>query len=123
MDQPLARGRAPVDMVSAPKYARIASERRFLLRELLADLDLGDLIRIVDSCWPGTRMRLRRMERRDGEIIQLKLIQKYFERGRSMMEMMITHPYLNQAEYALFHQLAGNQLFKRRSRYLHRGSG
>ena len=105
------------------KYARIESERRFLLRALPADLELRTANRIIDRYWPGTRMRLRRIETLGGEAIQLKLTQKYAEPGRSPEETIITNQYLNQAEFDLFTQLAGVELVKRRCRYLHRGSG
>jgi CYTH domain-containing protein len=110
-------------MSSAHKYARIESERCFLLRTLPADLDLQTANRIIDRYWPGTRMRLRRIETLDGEVIQLKLTQKYAEPGHSPEETIITNQYLNQTEFDLFAQLTGVELIKRRYRYLHRSSG
>ena len=93
------------------KYARIEDERRFLLRSLPADLNDPDPKRIVDLYWPETRMRLRRIETLDGEVLQRKLTQKYPDSQRPLQE------------YALFAPLEGAVLQKTRHRYLHRGSG
>ena len=110
-------------MSPSHKYARIESERRFLLRILPDDLDDHNAMRIIDRYWAGTRMRLRRMETLDGETIQLKLTQKYMEPSRPAEETVITNQYLTEAEFALFAQLPGIELVKRRYRYLHQGSG
>ena len=40
-------------MTSAHKYARIESERRFLLHDLPPNLDTADFSRITDRYWPG----------------------------------------------------------------------
>jgi CYTH domain-containing protein len=110
-------------MTSAHKYARIESERRFLLRDLAPDLDTRDFSRITDRYWPGTRMRLRLIESADGQVIARKLTQKYVEPDRTLEETIITNQYLTDAEYALFSQLPGVELVKRRTKYLHNGSG
>lgn len=105
------------------KYARIEDERRFLLRSLPADLNDPDPKRIVDLYWPETRMRLRRIETLDGEVLQRKLTQKYPDSQRPLQETVITNIYLSEQEYALFAPLEGAVLQKTRHRYLHRGSG
>ena len=110
-------------MTSAHKYARIESERRFLLRNLPQDLDNGDFSRITDRYWPGTRMRLRLTESADGQVIARKLTQKYAESDRKLEETVITNQYLTDAEFNLFNQLPGKELVKRRYKYLHNGSG
>ncbi|MBN2045090.1 MAG: hypothetical protein JW757_08735 [Anaerolineales bacterium] len=110
-------------MSTAHKYARIESERRFLLRSLPADLDLQDAMRMIDRYWLGTRLRLRRMETLDGKVIQLKLTQKYVDPDRPAEETIITNQYLTETEFELFAQLPGPELVKRRCRYLHLGGG
>ena len=110
-------------MVFAHKYARIEDERRFLLRTLPSDLDDPEPKRIVDLYWAGTRMRLRRIETLDGEVLQRKLTQKYLVPQRPPQETVITNIYLSEEEYALFTPIQGNVLVKARHRYLHQGSG
>jgi CYTH domain-containing protein len=110
-------------MTHAHKYARIESERRFLLRGLPPVLDLTAGSRIRDRYWPGTRMRLRLIETLEGEPVQRKLTQKYLEPGYPPEETVITNQYLTESEYELFAQLPGLALVKRRYKYLHEGSG
>lgn len=110
-------------MTTSHKYARIESERRFLLRQLPDDLDQEDYKLITDRYWPGTRMRLRRIDLPDGAALQRKLTQKYAEPGGSLEETIITNQYLMAEEYELFSQLPGRELVKRRYRYLRAGSG
>lgn len=110
-------------MTHAHKYARIESERRFLLRGLPSDLDTAAANRIRDRYWPGTRMRLRLIETQAGVPVQRKLTQKYVEPGRQLEETIITNLYLTEAEYDLFAQLPGLELVKLRYTYLHDGSG
>ncbi len=110
-------------MSTAHKYARIESERRFLLRSLPLNLNTREGSRITDRYWPETRMRLRLIESLDGQVLARKLTQKYVETGQPPEETTITNQYLTEAEYELFAQLPGNQLVKRRYKYLHEGSG
>lgn len=110
-------------MTGAHKYARIETERRFLLRSLPEKLDMAAGTLIRDTYWPETRMRLRRMFNPDGSALATKLTQKYVAPGQPPEETTITNTYLNEAEYELFSQLPGNLLVKRRFPYLHQGSG
>ena len=110
-------------MTTSHKYARIESERRFLLRKLPDDLDQEDYKLITDRYWPETRMRLRRIDLPEGAVLQRKLTQKYTELDRSLEETVITNQYLTTEEYDLFSQLPGLEMVKRRYRYLHAGSG
>jgi len=110
-------------MTSEHKYARIENERRFLLRYLPPDLADPQPMRIVDRYWTGTRMRLRRIETLAGEVVQLKLTQKYTTPQRSPQETVVTNTYLSPEEYALFSQIEGKRLVKTRHRYLRQGSG
>jgi CYTH domain-containing protein len=110
-------------MSFAHKYARIEEERRFLLRDLPPDLSDPEPKRIVDRYWMGTRMRLRRIETVDGEVLQRKMTQKYLDPQLSAQETVITNIYLSEGEYDLFSQIEGHVLVKTRHRYLHQGSG
>lgn len=107
----------------AHKYARIEDERRFLLARLPANLTGSAPTRIIDHYWPGTRLRLRRIETLEGEVLQRKLTQKYPAPDRPRQETVITNTYLSGEEYALFWQIKGKRLAKVRYHYLHQGSG
>jgi len=110
-------------MTTGHKYARIETERRFLLRSLPLNLNTRDGSRITDRYWPETRMRLRLIESLDGQVLARKLTQKYVEADQPPEETTITNQYLTEAEYELFSQLPGKELVKRRYKYLHEGSG
>lgn len=110
-------------MSTAHKYARIESERRFLLRSLPLNLNTREGSRITDRYWPATRMRLRLIESLDGQVLARKLTQKYVDADQPPEDTTITNQYLTEAEYALFAQLPGNELVKRRYKFLHEGSG
>lgn len=110
-------------MTTAHKYARIESERRFLLDALPPDLDTTEGTRITDRYWVGTRMRLRRIETLDGEVLQNKLTQKYVDPALPPEETVITNIYLSDGEYRMFSKLEGRHLRKRRYKYMENGSG
>lgn len=107
-------------MIGSFKYARIEYERCFLLDDLPSDLG-EEYHRITDTYISQTRMRLRRMEKPDGEFVVAKLGQKYREDGQSEFERTITSIYLNEEEYPVFAELAGEKIVKRRYRYLFEG--
>ncbi|MGD2026491.1 MAG: hypothetical protein PVI99_01630 [Anaerolineales bacterium] len=110
-------------MTTAHKYAHIESERRFLLKTVPPDLDEGAGSRITDRYWAGTRLRLRRIESLNGEVIQRKLTQKYVDPGLPPEDTIITNIYLSEDEYRMFSQIKGLPLTKRRYKYLDTGSG
>jgi len=110
-------------MTHAYKYARIEEERRFLLGGLPQDLSDPDPKRIMDHYWQGTRLRLRRIETLDGEMIQLKLTQKYDPPQFPPEQTLITNIYLTAEEYGLLSPIGGRPLSKVRYRYLHEGVG
>jgi len=58
------------------KYARIERERRFVLRRLPHGLEPDSYERLRDCFVRGTHLRLRRVERPDGELVIVKLGQK-----------------------------------------------
>lgn len=108
------------EVIGSFKYARVEYERCFLLREIPADLG-GDFFRITDVYIIGTRIRLRRMERPDGEFVIGKLGQKYQGEGQTEYERMMTSIYLNEGEYAVFADMAGETIVKRRYPYPFKG--
>ena len=104
------------------KYACLELERRYLLRELPADLRERECNwHIVDRYLSGTRLRLRRMASPSNEIVILKLAQKYREAGQEATETTITNMYLNEAEYDGLNQLPGTEIIKKRYEYRHQG--
>ena len=106
----------------AHKYARIERERRFLVNQLPKDLDEhGGFTRILDKYITDTRLRLRRIEAPDGEVMQYKLGQKYLVDDDDLASTIMTNIYLNEEEYALLAKLPGTRLVKRRHTYLYAG--
>ena len=104
------------------KYAKIEEERRFLLKMVPADLDtLATYLKIIDRYITGTRLRLRRMEAPDGEIVAYKLGQKYQAVDGAASETVMTNFYLNTNEYTALTVLKGNTIIKRRYAYPHGG--
>ena len=80
------------------KYAQIERERRYLLRRLpLALQGSGDYVRIIDRYLPESALRLRRMERPDGETVSLKLARKWTTPEMPPEETNITNLYLSPA--------------------------
>ena len=103
-----------------PKYARIESERRWLVdaatRPALAD---AWVTHIDDRYLHGTRMRLRRMRRPDLGETKCKLTKKY-ECPNPRARPIVT-TYLTEAEHALLCALPADELTKRRLHFLHGG--
>lgn len=100
------------------KYAHIECERRFLLLAPPEGLKLdGDYSRIVDLYFPDTRLRLRRMETAEGQVIAYKMTQKYASEEQPDHQRVITNLYLDANEYAEMSRLGGRQLVKRRYTY------
>jgi CYTH domain-containing protein len=104
------------------KYACLELERRYLLRELPADLrERESNWHIVDRYLSGTRLRLRRMTSPSTGTVSLKLTQKYREAGQEATETTITNMYLNEAEYDSLNQLPGAEIIKKRYEYQQQG--
>ena len=108
-------------LYSSAKYARPEWERRFLLAQLPAGLDLTRFEQLEDWYWPHTRLRLRKVMTPAGEILALKLTQKYQAPHQSDLATTITNIYLSLAEYQLLAQLPGRSLHKHRYHYLFNG--
>jgi CYTH domain-containing protein len=106
------------------KYARIERERRFLLAELPAGIDLTAGYRQLDDLYlDGTRLRLRSVTAPGGAILEQKLGQKVSAPGGAPTHRLITSLYLEPAEYALLATLPGRRLAKRRYAFPHAGLG
>ena len=104
------------------KYACLELERRYLLRELPAELKGRECSwQIVDRYLSDTRLRLRRMTSPSKGTIILKLTQKYREAGQEATETTITNMYLNEAEYSGLNRLPGTEIIKKRYGYRQQG--
>lgn len=104
------------------KYARIEEERRFLLRSIPPELQLGDsFVRIFDQYIPGTRLRLRRIESAAGQAMAYKFGQKYRAADQAAHQAIMTNIYLDEAEYKTLQALGGRSLTKRRYAYHFQG--
>ena len=108
--------------MSSLKYARVERERRFLLAELPAGIDLAAGYReLADLYLDGTRLRLRSVTSPSGAILEQKLGQKRLDPDGNAAHRIITSVYLEPAEYALLATLPGRRLSKRRYAFSHAG--
>ncbi|MCH5672240.1 hypothetical protein [Streptomyces gilvus] len=89
-------------------------ERRFLLESPPAPASVTATRVITDRYLPGTRLRLRRSERRDGGEPELKLTQKIPAARPGAVQGLITTVYLSPAEHDLFASLPAALLTKTR---------
>jgi CYTH domain-containing protein len=111
-------------MTYAHKYARIESERKFLLNSLPSNFDINRPYKLFeDTYFPRTRLRLRKVTDEKGDLIEHKLTQKYREENQPSFETIITNIYLNENEISLMSKLSGNKIVKKRYSYLYNGSG
>jgi CYTH domain-containing protein len=100
------------------KYACLEIERRFLLRELPADLRGAPVYRrITDHYLDNTRLRLRRMTPPGTQPTVWKLGQKFRDRAQTALETTITNIVLTQPEYDRLAALGGRVIEKDRYRY------
>lgn len=100
------------------KYACMERERRFLVKEIPAEIiACSNFRRIKDQYLIHSRLRLRKVEDPQGNIIALKLTQKYALESTLSFQRLITNTYLNLPEFNQLAILAGNRLVKRRYRY------
>lgn len=98
------------------KYSQLERERKFLLHSLPRD-SLPEQFRLIeDKYFPDTRMRLRKISRA-GEILELKLSQKFADPNHHGEVRVMTNVYLSEKEFLLFDQLPGQLLKKRRYSY------
>lgn len=96
------------------RYAKPEYERRFLLDEM----PVGALspVRINDRYLHGTRLRIRRIESMEGELIELKMGHKWRPEPDDPRVIQHTSIYLDETEYALLSTLPGDDLIKTRYR-------
>jgi CYTH domain-containing protein len=99
------------------KYSVVEREKRFLLETLPGDLSYEGARVIEDRYFPDTRLRLRKITDVSGNILALKLTQKFLSQSQRSEERTITNLYLSEHEYALFVGLWGHLLIKRRYSY------
>lgn len=104
------------------KYAQIEYERRFLLAKLPQDISHKQFTIITDIYIPNTRLRLRRITSPDGEILALKMTQKYSQPDLPATQTIITNIYLNEVEFAKLRVVNGRLLTKHRYTYHHAGN-
>lgn len=100
------------------KYAHIERERRYLICDLPEEISSRtDFLRIVDLYIAGTRLRLRRIEDKNGQVVSRKLGQKFLPQVDQVDATMMTNFYLDESEYKILSVLAGTRLTKRRYSY------
>lgn len=97
------------------RYAKPEYERRFLL-EGVPDGALRP-VRISDRYLHDTRMRLRRVETLDGDLVELKLGHKWRPNSQDPRVIMHTSIYLDESEFELLSRLPGRDLVKIRYRF------
>jgi CYTH domain-containing protein len=98
------------------KYSLTEREKRFLLATL--PKGVGTTCRVIEDLYfQDTRLRLRKVTDQLGQILELKLTQKFPSPNQSGSERNITNLYLTQAEYDLFTALPSHSLRKRRYSY------
>lgn len=99
----------------ANKYARLERERRYLVCGLPEGFTSGrEFLRISDLYISGTRLRLRRIEDKNGQVVSRKLGQKFASQSNLAEATMMTNFYLDEAEYKTLAVLAGTWIAKRR---------
>jgi len=100
------------------KYARLETERRYLLTTIPEDLPAtanGWLV--TDRYFPNTRLRLRHMKSIDENENIYKLTQKYRSGTQNAYETTITNIYLTETEYNFLKPLEAKMIRKRRYPY------
>lgn len=103
--------------MTAPKYAKLENERRFLVK---VPPTLPDVFRrIEDRYLIGTRLRLRDMIDSATGSRDLKFCKKY--EGDDPVSGPVTNLYLNAAEHAALAALPARTILKRRYRLDHDG--
>jgi CYTH domain-containing protein len=97
------------------KYAQFELERRWLLTSLPKPLQNSDTFHLItDRYIIGTPLRLRRMENAVGQVVALKLTQKYQAVDQSAYATTITNFYLDGVSYETLLSLPAKTLRKKR---------
>ncbi len=101
--------------VDLGKYAHIECERRWLLTSRPNFLPPGGAsCEIVDTYFPGTRIRFRRSVELPGGRVVYKLTQKFPLDPGEGSRHAVTNTYLRAAEFELLKPLGGEVIRKRR---------
>jgi CYTH domain-containing protein len=100
-------------MPSEHKYARVEWERRFLLKQIPKDAEITQVRFIVDRYIQDTRLRLRQISDRHGEVV-FKLTQKIPEQAAGGRQGLITNFYVSKDEFDIVATLPAKILTKTR---------
>jgi CYTH domain-containing protein len=101
-------------IVPESKYARIERERRFLLRELPAEVNRADPhLQITDNYITGTRLRIRKVRDPKTNKWIVKFTQKFTPDG-DLSRTTITNVYLNAIEADTLSVFSSNEIRKNR---------
>ena len=104
------------------KYARPEYERRLLLREVPRGLDESTHTRIVDYYIAETRMRLRRVEWPNQNLVEYKLGLRFPDPSLPDGCVALTNLYLTENEYEDLRLFVGrDSVVKRRYPFVHSG--
>ena len=102
-------------IVPDSKYARIEREKRYLLRELPAEINRADPhLQITDNYITGTRLRIRRVREPKTNKWVVKFTQKFAPDGTDYSRTKITNIYLNAIEADTLGVFAANEIRKNR---------
>ena len=102
-------------IVPESKYARIEREKRYLLRELPAEIDRAEAhLQITDNYITGTRLRIRKVRDPKTNKWVVKFTQKFAPDGADFSHTTITNIYLNAVEADTLAVFASNEIRKNR---------
>ena len=102
-------------VVPESKYAHIEREKRFLLREMPAELNRADPhAQITDNYITGTRLRIRKVRDPKTNKWIVKFTQKFAPDGEDLSRTIITNTYLNAIEADTLAVFASNEIRKNR---------
>jgi CYTH domain-containing protein len=114
--------RVRIPSLTENKYARPEYERRLLLKEPPDGLDQSAYVRVVDHYLRGTRLRLRRMERPQDDVVQYKLAVKFNDNSLPEGCVALTNLYLTEDEYDYLRPFVGSDsVVKRRYPFVDNG--
>jgi CYTH domain-containing protein len=102
-------------VVPDSKYALVERERRYLLRELPAEVNRADAhLQITDNYITGTRLRIRKVRDPKTNKWVVKFTQKFAPDEADFSHTFITNVYLNAIEADTLAVFASNEIRKNR---------
>jgi CYTH domain-containing protein len=102
-------------IVPESKYARIEREKRYLLREMPAEVNRADPhLQITDNYITGTRLRIRKVRDPKTNKWVVKFTQKFAPDDGDLSRTIITNTYLNAIEADTLAVFAANEIRKNR---------